>query len=216
MDSRLLTENVYNSLKDDILSSRIKPGERLTELQLADKYNVSRAPVRDAIIRLKQEGLIFVKPQIGTVVSPISLKKAEDVLQVRLLIEPYAAEVAVQKIDSAGLEKLEFAYFKFQKRKTDPEEAQDSFFDLDSELHKTVREWCGNTEIRRILEMYRNEIDRIRIYSSETVSPLRWVPSEEEMEELYEAFRKRIPEKANTSMYKHLSHILENIKLIDS
>src|SRR5690606_42140978 len=98
------TDLIYEAMRDDINNLRLKPGEKISEVRMAKKYNVSRAPVRDAIRRLQQDKLVLVKPQIGTIVAPVSLEKARDSCQVRLLLEPYAAEIAAKWINDEYIE----------------------------------------------------------------------------------------------------------------
>jgi GntR family transcriptional regulator, rspAB operon transcriptional repressor len=79
-------DQVYKALRLEIMEMRIKPGEKLSEVQLAQRFNVSRAPVRDAIRRLRQEKLVLVKPQVGTIVSLIFPDQATEICDVRLLL----------------------------------------------------------------------------------------------------------------------------------
>ena len=69
-------DSVYEQLLEEILTLQYLPGEKLSEILLAEKYGVSRAPVRNALGRLEQDGLVRIKPQSGTIVSEISIQKA--------------------------------------------------------------------------------------------------------------------------------------------
>ena len=78
---------IYALLRHDIVTLRLRPGERLSENELADRFGTSRAPVREALIRLVEDGLIEVRPQRGSFVSPISLRAMERARFVREALE---------------------------------------------------------------------------------------------------------------------------------
>ena len=84
----LLRDNVYESLRADILSCRLAPGDDVREQDLALRYAVSRQPVREALLRLEREHLVTVQPRQGYRVNPISLSDARDLLRFRLALEP--------------------------------------------------------------------------------------------------------------------------------
>ena len=80
-------EWVYESLKSDILDLRLKPGQLLKETEICEKFGVSRTPVRDAFKRLEREGLLEIRPHIGTFVSRIDLHTVSDILYIREVLE---------------------------------------------------------------------------------------------------------------------------------
>ena len=80
---------VYKGLRDDILSLKLIPGSAISETDIASKYNVSRTPVRDAFKALSNEGLLEVKPHVGTFVSLMDINQISDVLYVRKVVELY-------------------------------------------------------------------------------------------------------------------------------
>lgn len=92
----LLRENVYDLLRADILTCRLAPGDDMREQELADRYTVSRQPVREALLRLEREHLVTVNPRQGYRVNPISLGDARDLLRFRLAIEPACVAEAIE------------------------------------------------------------------------------------------------------------------------
>ena len=91
----LLRDNVYESLRADILSCRLAPGDDVREQDLASRYAVSRQPVREALLRLEREHLVTVQPRQGYRVNPISLSDARDLLRFRLALEPACVAEAI-------------------------------------------------------------------------------------------------------------------------
>lgn len=107
-----LSDQVCDLLKDSIIRGDLKPGDRLLELEVAKKYNVSQAPVREALSRLKKEGFVIHYPHKGTFVSNFSKKNIEEVYSFREAVEPLAIKRAINNITEEDLEKLNATYKK--------------------------------------------------------------------------------------------------------
>ncbi len=80
-------EYVYNTIKKNIINLNIKPGDRISEKEIADMLNLSRTPVREAFIKLSKEGVVNVLPQRGTYISRIDLKQVEEARFIRASLE---------------------------------------------------------------------------------------------------------------------------------
>jgi GntR family transcriptional regulator, rspAB operon transcriptional repressor len=103
----LLRDNIYDSLRSDILMCRITPGDDMREQDLAERYAVSRQPVREALLRLEREHLVTVQPRQGYRVNPISLADARDLLRFRLALEPACVAEAIEHADQKVLQALD-------------------------------------------------------------------------------------------------------------
>ena len=101
-----LRDVVFNTLRQAIIKGDLKPGERLLEIQLADKLGVSRTPVREAIRKLELEGLVTMVPRRGTTVLGITKKHLKDVLEIRSALEELALELACRRITPEQYEEL--------------------------------------------------------------------------------------------------------------
>ena len=108
-----LRDVVFNTLRRAILRGELVPGQRLMEIQLADKMGVSRTPVREAIRKLELEGLVVMIPRKGAEVAHISGKNLRDVLEVRRALEELAGELACERMTAEDFKKLEQANHKF-------------------------------------------------------------------------------------------------------
>ena len=93
-----LRDVVFENLRGAIVEGRLKPGERLMEVQLAEQLGVSRTPVREAIRKLELEGLVVMLPRKGAYVANMSLKDLIDVLEIRASLEGLAASLAAERI----------------------------------------------------------------------------------------------------------------------
>src|SRR6202021_2826748 len=103
----LLRDNVYESLRSDILTCHFMPGDDMREQELAERYAVSRQPVREALLRLEREHLVTVQPRQGYRVNPISLSDARDLLRFRLALEPACVAEALEHAPDSVLKTLE-------------------------------------------------------------------------------------------------------------
>jgi DNA-binding GntR family transcriptional regulator len=140
----LLRDRVYQLLRDAILSCELQPGQELREQVLAERYHVSRSPIRDSLLRLELEKLVTVLPRQGYRVNPISLSDAEDVFGLRLLLEP-ACAAAAAKADDTALQVLD----RFRGI-ADTERTQAEFLEYNKAFHRAVIDLSGNARMAAI------------------------------------------------------------------
>src|SRR3979490_1616857 len=108
----LLRDNVYENLRSDILTCRLAPGDDMREQDLAERYAVSRQPVREALLRLEREHLVTVEPRQGDRGNPVAPAAARDLLRFRLALEPACVAEAIENADQDVLQALdEFRLF---------------------------------------------------------------------------------------------------------
>ena len=164
LDNRTIGDSVYEKIKYDIVHLTLKPGEKLSEASLAEKYDISKAPIRVALRKLQEEGLIVIRPQSGSIVSPISISRAVNIIDIRLLLEPYAAAHAVQNLTKEDLRYLEERFKLLDIMVPGSEERSQFISKVDIELHGLIQDRSGNPMIREILDM--------PLKSSESVEPI--------------------------------------------
>jgi DNA-binding GntR family transcriptional regulator len=111
-----LRDVVFDYMKDAIITGKLKPGERLMEVQLAEKLGVSRTPVREAIRKLELEGLVVMVPRKGAYVADLDAKDLLNVLEVRSSLEGLAASLAAERITEEEIDKLKKIIEEFQKK----------------------------------------------------------------------------------------------------
>ena len=200
---------VYGTLRQQILDMAFRPGEKLSEAQLAEKYRVSRAPVRDAIRQLAQEGLVQVKPQVGTIVSAVSPADALSICEVRFLLEPYAAGVAANRLRDAELRALQSDFQKLTHADGGSAQRRNPIFAADLRLHRAIWAACGNPQIATILNGYVEQMNRIRRATALFADRLQ--PSEAEIRRIMEALTARDAAAARRAMRTHIAHIQQAI-----
>lgn len=147
----LVRNQVFESVRNDILTCRILPGEELRELELALRYGVSKSPVRAAMQKLEFEGLIEIEPRRGHRVKPISISDAEDMLELRVILEIGSLKGIVQRASVADLAALD----EFRDPK---DQSIEAFTAYNRRFHRHLAHLSGNRrlaeETSRVMEMY--------------------------------------------------------------
>lgn len=137
LDKETGKDYVYRVLKDNIMCLELKPGELLSESDLAKKLNVSRTPIREVLIKLKAEKLIEVKPQAGTYVSLIDWNLIEEAIFIRYNLEKEALREACENFSEDILMEMEKCLFA-QKLVAQKGNNLLEFHNLDKEYHRLL------------------------------------------------------------------------------
>lgn len=156
-----LRDVVFNTLRQAILKGELEPGERLMEIQLADRLGVSRTPIREAIRKLELEGLVLMIPRKGAEVAKISEKSLRDVLEVRRSLDELAIELAIQRMTEEDLQKLEEAQETFRKAVQSGDAM--TIAESDEHYHDVIYNATGNSRLVQILNNLREQMYRYRL-----------------------------------------------------
>ena len=103
---RNLNDIAYRTIKDDIISCALEPGEDISEGMLAARYGLGKAPIRSALMRLRQEGLVVSRGRLGNAVSAVTFRDVQEIFQLRLVLEVTAVRLAAGKVDARRLRAL--------------------------------------------------------------------------------------------------------------
>ncbi len=155
-------EYVYRVLKDNIMCLELKPGELISESDLANKLNVSRTPIREVLIKLKGENLIEVKPQSGTYVALIDWKIIKEAVFVRYNLEKEALKEACDNFSEEKLMELEKILFAQGLIKNKPNNLLE-FHNLDNEFHKLLFEGVEKSNVWQIISNISTHYNRMRL-----------------------------------------------------
>ncbi len=151
----LLRDRIYTSIRESILSGEFLPGIELREQYLAERFRVSRSPVRDSLLRLEQENLVTVLPRRGYLVNPISIADVDNMFALRLLIEPACAAAAAHRDDTAARGLDRFRDYAGDRR------IQADFCDHNLEFHRAVADLSGNSRLARVAHDLAEQFDRL-------------------------------------------------------
>ncbi|MEE5988153.1 GntR family transcriptional regulator [Ligilactobacillus equi] len=127
----------YQALYDDIINLKYIPGQKISEKELSETYEIGRTPLREIIIQLKSDGLVETVPQSGTYITKINLKSAKDARFVRESIEVKIIREAAVKISESEIVDLE-GVLKKQHLLTDKEDFHKEFMYLDNSFHAMI------------------------------------------------------------------------------
>lgn len=154
-----LTDTAYDAIKRDILECQLLPGTEVTERELAARYGIGKAPLREALVRLGQEGLLQSIPRSGYRITAVTIQDVQDIFALRLLLEPVAARQAAGRIDEKLLTQLnELCKAGYQPGDRASESA---FLRANRQLHVTIAVASGNRRLARVLEQLLEETERL-------------------------------------------------------
>ncbi|MEH7346603.1 GntR family transcriptional regulator [Bacillus sp. JJ1532] len=205
-----IASEVFNQLRLKIINGELKNGQRLVEMDLAKNLGVSRTPVREAIQRLEQEGLVEILPRTHSLVNGISLESINEIILIRSLLEPTAAKVAATKITDDQLLKLksylDLSEVYFQQGRVD------ELMKVHDLFHAEIIKTSGLIRLVNILENLHDYIVHFR--HSFLSRPHLVERSIKEHLEIYEALCRRDPDLVEEVFIKHLSGITDYAKVV--
>lgn len=207
-----LSEQVFNTLSDDILAGRRQAGESLPELKLCQQFGVSRTPVREALRMLEQKGLCELVPNRGAVVQGITDSELWDIYTIRENVESLASRWAAERATDGELaelrEMVELQEFYLQRQ------AAGRLNDLDSRFHQAIYEYCRSRPLQHMLTDLHHQITLYRRRSFNTEN--RTALAIQEHIQILEALEARDPELAAQCTEKHVKNAKYNLaKLIE-
>ncbi|WP_419873522.1 GntR family transcriptional regulator [Candidatus Pristimantibacillus sp. PTI5] len=159
-----ISEHVYTTLKKEILAGDLQPGARLLVLEIAKKFNISQAPVREALERLKSAGFITGIPNKGSVVSNITSKEIRDIFELREIIEGFAVRRSMEHLTEE-----DFLYLEDIIHKMDLAHEQNdilNILELDMEFHGFFYRRCDNHMILELWNRMRIKVMRFMAISN--------------------------------------------------
>jgi DNA-binding GntR family transcriptional regulator len=196
--------SIYDVLRQDIVTLRLKPGARLSENELAGRFGTSRAPAREALIRLVDDGLIEVRPQRGSFVSRISLPAMERARFVREALEVAIIRRAAEQGLPPAAQAQCAAALQGQAQSRDDVEAFTAYDDM---FHRSFAEGAELAGVWSIIEREKVQFDRVRILSLPAVTPVDVLIGQHQA--ILHAVIDRQPGAAEATIRTHLSEVLK-------
>lgn len=202
-----LRDVVFNTLRQEILTGKLKPGERLMEIHLANKLGVSRTPIREAIRKLELEGLVIMIPRRGAEVAQISWKSLKDVLEVRSALDALAIELACERMGQEELELLCEACECFEEATKTKDTRK--IAEADVAFHDIIVMSTGNQRLIQLVnnlseQMYRYRFEYIKDDSQHDMLV-------QEHKEMYRCIRIKDKKAAASVVKKHIDNQEEAI-----
>lgn len=197
-----LREKILETIRDAILKGSLKPGERVSEPELAERFGISRTPIREAFRQLESEGYLVVVPRKGAVVASLSERDIVEFYAIKSILEGHAARIAAERMSERDVERLEAINAKLQQIAI----AGDikSFFRVHDEFHELFIKVSGNDKLVELINQLVLKFNRLRLAS--LAQPGRMEISVQEHRKIIEAFRSHDGERAE-NLVRHTATI---------
>jgi DNA-binding GntR family transcriptional regulator len=202
-----LTEEIYRIVKEDILTHKLKSGEKINIDQLARALEVSNIPIREALSRLQSEGYLNVIPFKGMFVNMMSVKELDELFEIRLQLEPLAVEKAALLIPEDILEQLQETMDAFQTQQS-PRSTNGlgTIKEMNMSLHGTILAYCENTNLQNLVRGYIEQIQRYLTYIQLNLDINTTNEEWSEHNAILQKLKQRDPKGASDAMSQHISN----------
>jgi DNA-binding GntR family transcriptional regulator len=197
-----LREKILEHIRDAIISGTLKAGSRVSEPELAERYGISRTPIREAFRQLESEGYLTVIPRRGAVVSEFTQKDVEDFYAIKSILEGYAARQACNKLTEKELDRLQAN----NTRLAELAEHNDfkSFFKVHNDFHEMFIKAADNEKLHELITSVVTRFQRLRFMSLSLPGRMEIVVQEHA--KILEAFRRKDAETAEMLVCKNAEY----------
>jgi len=204
------TSIAYESLKNDIFTNQLKPGDHLSENQLAQSLGMSRTPVREAIKVLASEGLVEIHNGVGIFVRQITTKEIADLFEVRAALECTALGTALALISDQELDAIRAEWMKVGKKiDAGHKGTLILLLELDYQLHSMIVDRCRNDFLKQVIDGIRMKIRRYQRISAIALDDER--DAIDQHLEIISCMKKRDVDVVSRVLKEHIRKSAENI-----
>lgn len=158
---------VYRSLRERIIRGELEPGALISEFEIARAFSISRQPVREAFIKLAEEGLVEIRPQRGTMVRKINIASVMDARFVREAVEADIVKIVAERRDPRVISSL---YAQIEAQRNVAHQKAGDFLQLDEAFHRTLAVAADKAHVWSIVNNVKAQMDRLRQLSFVLVS----------------------------------------------
>ncbi len=216
--ARTKDNEAYDALKREITRFHIKPGTRLVETELSERFGISRTPIREALQRLEQEGLVVAMPGGGRTTRPFDLREFEDNYRLRSVIECLAVEQACERATDPAIEMLRASwggwYAEDARREGDVYELADSRLEIELRVHMGIAQLSQNEMLIATLDRINDRIAIVR--KTDFLDDGRIETTQREHSAILEAIAARDVDHAVALMRTHIDVTRANISRLVS
>ena len=200
----LIRDYVYETLKKNIMELRLEPGRLISEKDLVEMLQVSRTPIREALVKLSQEELIETTPQKGSVISLIDLQHVEESRFIRETLESAIVREACVKLNKEQV--LHLQNLISLQELCESEENYERLFELDEEFHKSIIIGCGRTRAWGLIGQVTTHYNRIRFLRLATNHDWKIILAQHHG--IVSAIREKNPDAAEKVLREHLEQVV--------
>jgi len=198
-----LADQLYRKIRDKIITWEVPPNEILVEMRLAEEYQVSKTPAREALILLSYDGLVEVLPRVGYRVTSISIQDIHEIFDLRVLLEPETAAQTAVKAPRHKITALRDSHLSRAEELSEETAPVVDYLHFHDAFHLQIAKLSGNARLARFVDWLLRDSARLRM-----IDPLMsWSGLDEEQREtkrFCKAFLKRDAESAQQIMRDHI------------
>jgi len=203
---------IYSDLRSELVSLRRRPGEPIAEAEIALAYGVSRTPVREAILKLSDEGLVEIFPQSGIFASRIPLAALPEAIIIRKALEETTARLVAERATSSQV--LNLHSILQRQREASSASDRDAFHQADEMFHAGIAEVAGYPGIWKFVQQVKVHVDRYRRLTLPQMGRMTQVIAEHEA--ILAAIEAHDTAGARNCMEIHLERLLRDISATQS
>jgi DNA-binding GntR family transcriptional regulator len=204
-DVRSLRDRAYDDIREAILTGALRPGERIKERDVAAQMGISTTPVKEALRRLEQDGLVVSQPRRGAVVGPLVLTPPEEILRIRAHLEGLAALFAAEKMTAEDKETLSGELDDLEALNLETHDGE-TIAEATNAFHHSIRDSADSVFLDRFLDTLAPFDRTIRIRS--TLDPAEARRDTREHRAMLDAILAGDGETAERVMYEHIHRVI--------
>jgi DNA-binding GntR family transcriptional regulator len=210
--SATASAKIYADLRTELISLRRQPGDVISEAEIALSYGVSRTPVREAILKLADDGLVEIFPQSGIYVSRIPIAALPEAILVRKALEETTARLAAERATPSQI--LTLHSIVQRQREADAARDSDDFHHADERFHAEIAEVAGHPGIWTLIQQVKLQVDRYRRLTLPQTG--RIADAITEHAAILAAIEAHDPTRARLEVEAHLERLLRDISTTQS
>jgi DNA-binding GntR family transcriptional regulator len=193
--------DVTERLKELIRTGDLEPGQRLQQIALANLLGVSRTPVREALVRLEHEGLVVMSPGRGHMVMSLTIQDIEQIQELRLIVEPAAARLAVTRASAGQISRL----LACQNRHEALSDSDQAHPDVALEVHRLLLAPCQNRLMMQTLELAWSHTENRRAFEEQVPARISGSQLVHDHRQIVDAFAQRDADAVERLMRLHIA-----------
>jgi DNA-binding GntR family transcriptional regulator len=198
-----ITDALVDALREEIRTGRIEPGSRLRQAEVAQRFQVSTTPVREAFAALERDGLLVSSPHRGVVVFKPTSEDLKETYEIRIPLEALATEKAVENMTDADQAEIKRLLDRMAEAADDPKR----YSRLNLEFHSAIYRVARRPKLEKlIMELRESSAAYLRLYAARSPDGRE---THQEHQVIYDAIAARAPKRAAQAMVKHLRHTVD-------
>ncbi|MFW6048663.1 MAG: GntR family transcriptional regulator [Candidatus Bipolaricaulota bacterium] len=198
-------KEIYAKIKDKIIFGDFHPGELLSEKSLADDFDCSRAPIREAFIKLESEGLVRIIPKKGTYVSQLSLDDLRENFAVRKHLNKLVGRLSAENATEEQLDEIRGILDEINETNN-----YQDLLKLDYDFHRVVHKSTGNQILSDVMEILLTQAVRIWLFSIDKSSTNLMIPGN--LQDIYQSIQEGDQRRTSELLAEHVQVTIDSIR----